>query len=87
MNRQRKKQLEWKKEGRCQYVVSQQNRKHSIQCVLNILKREENIIEKGGKMYYRKARVSFYLSWKVFWLRIRDKEMMPKGFFIRIGKE
>lgn len=38
-------------------------------------------------MYYRKGRLSFYLGPDVFWLRIRDKEMMPKGFFFRIGKE
>lgn len=36
-------------------------------------------------MYYQKKRFSVYLSRKVFWLRVRNKDMMPNGFFIRLG--
>ena len=40
-------------------------------------------------MYYRRNRFSFYASLKqgILWLRIRDNEGMPRGFFARIGRE
>lgn len=38
-------------------------------------------------MYYRKGRFSFYAGRGVFWLRIRNGEMEPKGFFFQIGRE
>lgn len=38
-------------------------------------------------MYYRYRRISFYLGSEVFWLRVRDKEMRPRGFLIKVGKE
>jgi hypothetical protein len=38
-------------------------------------------------LYYRKGRVSFYLCRDLFWLRVRDRQMRPKGFFLRIGAE
>lgn len=38
-------------------------------------------------MYYRVKRLSFYLTKSLFWLRIRDKNMAPKGLFLRAGRE
>lgn len=38
-------------------------------------------------MYFRKGRFSIFLGNDICWLRIRDKNMMPGGFLLRIGKE
>lgn len=38
-------------------------------------------------IYKRFGRFSFYLTNNVFWFRIRDRDMMPNGFFLKIGKE
>lgn len=42
---------------------------------------------KGDKMYYRKGRLSFYLAQDLFWLRVRDSQMQPSGFLLRMGRE
>lgn len=38
-------------------------------------------------MYYRRNRFSFYLTWGLFWLRVRDKAGMPRGILFRVGRE
>lgn len=38
-------------------------------------------------MYQRKGRMSFYFGKALFWLRVRNTQGMPRGFFVRIGKE
>ena len=38
-------------------------------------------------MYRRIGRFSLYMTRNLFWLRLRDKEMLPKGFFFRVGLE
>ncbi len=38
-------------------------------------------------MYLRKGRFSLYLSTKVFWLRVRSRDMKPTGLFLRAGVE
>ena len=35
----------------------------------------------------QRGRFSFYVGQWVFWLRVRDRQGMPRGFFFRIGKE
>jgi hypothetical protein len=38
-------------------------------------------------MYWRKGRLSFYIGRCLFWLRIRTKEGLARGFLFRIGQE
>jgi hypothetical protein len=38
-------------------------------------------------VYYQRGRLSFFLAWDLFWLRVRDSQMRPRGFFLRVGQE
>ena len=38
-------------------------------------------------MYWSVGRFSVAVGWWYVWVRVRDREGMPRGFFARVGQE